>query len=132
MCLVVQGLLAAAAGGVNPAALQQAHWREVPHALPTITLSFVFHNVVPVIATQLEVGLLASVALWSQLGACHGFPCECAAEPCHPAECACLMGPSVSVLLSLGSWLGPDLGLALGLRLREVGTTWVLSVCLHL
>ena len=80
--LVVQGLLAAAAGGVDPAALQQAHWREVPHALPTITLSFVFHNVVPVIATQLEVSLPALCG-HAESACSFGFPCGCAAEPCH-------------------------------------------------
>ena len=57
---LLQGLLGAAAGGVDPASLQQADWREVPQALPTITLSFVFHNIVPVIASQLEVGALKS------------------------------------------------------------------------
>ena len=57
---LLQGLLGAAAGGVDPASLQQADWREVPQALPTITLSFVFHNIVPVIASQLEVGALES------------------------------------------------------------------------
>ena len=51
----VQGLLAAAAGGVSPDSLDKANWAAVPAALPTMVLSLVYHNVVPVICTQLEV-----------------------------------------------------------------------------
>ena len=52
---LLQGLLAAAAGGISPQALDRADWGAVPQALPTIVLSLVFHNVVPVICSQLEV-----------------------------------------------------------------------------
>ena len=48
------GLLATAASGVDVAALGEAHWDQVPQALPIIALSFVFQNVVPVIASSLE------------------------------------------------------------------------------
>lgn len=38
------GLLAAAAGGVEPEALLRADWGAVPGTLPVIALSFVYHN----------------------------------------------------------------------------------------
>ena len=54
----VQGLLAAAAGDVDPerllAAPALAQWAALPDALPVIALSFVYQNVVPVITTSLE------------------------------------------------------------------------------
>ena len=42
------GLLGAAAGGVDPAALARADWGALPRALPVIALAFVYQNVVPV------------------------------------------------------------------------------------
>ena len=42
------GLLAAAAGGVQPEALERADWGALPAALPVIALAFVYQNVVPV------------------------------------------------------------------------------------
>ena len=47
-------LLALAAPGVDPGALAKADWGAVPDALPVVALAFVFHNVVPVIASSLE------------------------------------------------------------------------------
>ena len=46
-------LLAAAAGGVDPDALARADWGAVVPTLPVIALSFVYHNVVPVVARGL-------------------------------------------------------------------------------
>ena len=50
-----QGLVIAAAGGVQPAALARANWSAVPSTLPVLALAFVYQNVVPVIASSLEV-----------------------------------------------------------------------------
>ena len=48
-------LLGRAAGGADPSALAAADWAAVPATLPTIALAFVYQNVVPVIASSLEV-----------------------------------------------------------------------------
>jgi tyrosine-specific transport protein len=48
------GLLAAAAGSVDPSALLEAHWGAVPGSLPVVALAFVFQNCVPLIASSLE------------------------------------------------------------------------------
>jgi len=42
-------LLAAAAPGIQPEAFSVADWTALPHALPVVALSFVYHNVVPLI-----------------------------------------------------------------------------------
>ena len=48
-------LLVLASPLVNPEnVIGQVHWIEVPGTLPVICLSFVYHNVVPVVSTQLE------------------------------------------------------------------------------
>ena len=48
-------LLGRAAGGAEPSDLAAADWAAVPATLPTIALAFVYQNVVPVIASSLEV-----------------------------------------------------------------------------
>ena len=53
-CCPLQGLLGVAAGEVHPEQLAVANWGALPDALPIITLSFVYQNVVPVISTSLE------------------------------------------------------------------------------
>eukprot|EP00898_Chlorokybus_atmophyticus_P007366 jgi/Chlat1/7630/Chrsp64S07164 len=47
-------LLAVAAGGVQPERLLAANWAAVPASVPVIALAFVYQNVVPVIASNLE------------------------------------------------------------------------------
>ena len=53
---MLQGLLAVAAPGVDPQALLKADVSAIPKTLPVLSLAFVFHNIIPVIATSLEVG----------------------------------------------------------------------------
>ena len=48
------GLLALAAPGIDFGVLTEAHWKEIPPAMPVIALAFVFQNVVPVISSSLE------------------------------------------------------------------------------
>lgn len=48
------GLLAVAAGGVNLDLLSRSDWSKVPDTIPVVSLAFVYHNIVPVIATNLE------------------------------------------------------------------------------
>jgi len=48
------GLMVYVVPGVDPGYLRDAHWGQVPPALPIIALTFVFQNVVPVIASSLE------------------------------------------------------------------------------
>lgn len=43
-----------ASGGVHSDGLLQSKWSAVPDTLPVIALSFVYHNIVPVICTNLE------------------------------------------------------------------------------
>ena len=52
---MMQGLLGAAAPGVDPQALLKADFSAVPKTLPVLSLAFVFHNIIPVISTDLEV-----------------------------------------------------------------------------
>jgi tyrosine-specific transport protein len=64
-------LLARAAGGAEPSALAAADWAAVPATLPTIALAFVYQNVVPVIASSLEVNLCSIPihSLWQSMRA---------------------------------------------------------------
>lgn len=55
----MQGLLGTAVPGVDPTALTKANFGAVPKTLPVLSLAFVFHNIIPVIATSLEVNLLS-------------------------------------------------------------------------
>lgn len=48
------GLLAVAAPGIDTSALTTSHWAAVPATLPVVALSFVYHNVVPVVGASLE------------------------------------------------------------------------------
>lgn len=49
------GLLALTLPGIDPKSLTMGgDWGRVPDALPTIALAYVYHNVVPVLATSLE------------------------------------------------------------------------------
>ncbi|GMH45738.1 hypothetical protein BSKO_13701 [Bryopsis sp. KO-2023] len=48
------GLLGVAAGGVHVDALARSNWAAVPDTIPVVALAFVYHNIVPVIATNLE------------------------------------------------------------------------------
>lgn len=50
----LQGLLSAAAPGVDPQALAKADISAIPKTLPVLSLAFVYHNIIPVIATDLE------------------------------------------------------------------------------
>lgn len=55
MLLQLQGLLVAAAPGVDAGSLtQQGDWAAVPATLPVVALAFVYHNVVPVVVQALE------------------------------------------------------------------------------
>lgn len=51
---LLQWLLLVASGGIHSDGLLQSNWSSVPDALPVIALSFVYHNIVPVICTNLE------------------------------------------------------------------------------
>ena len=51
----LQGLLSTAAPGVDTQALLKADISAVPKTLPVLSLAFVFHNIIPVISTDLEV-----------------------------------------------------------------------------
>ena len=51
----MQGLLSTAAPGVDTQALLKADLSAVPKTLPVLSLAFVFHNIIPVISTDLEV-----------------------------------------------------------------------------
>ena len=51
----IQGLLVAAAPGVDFESLLKADLAAVPKTLPVLSLAFVFHNIIPVISTSLEV-----------------------------------------------------------------------------
>jgi tyrosine-specific transport protein len=48
------GLLITAAPGVDVHALTAAHWEEIPHILPVLSLACVFQNCVPIITSSLE------------------------------------------------------------------------------
>jgi len=50
-----QVLLGLASGGMETRALSRANWAAVPATLPVLSLAFVYQNVVPVIASNLEV-----------------------------------------------------------------------------
>ena len=63
LLVCLQGLLAAASGGVDTSSLSKANWSAVPATLPVMSLAFVYQNVVPVIATSLEVRLLCGACL---------------------------------------------------------------------
>ncbi|KAK3259491.1 hypothetical protein CYMTET_31514 [Cymbomonas tetramitiformis] len=54
-------LLLCAGANVDLQTLQVAHWEAVPKTIPIVSLAFVYHNVVPVIVTRLEVSLLESI-----------------------------------------------------------------------
>ncbi len=54
----MQGLLSTAAPGVDTQALLKADLSAVPKTLPVLSLAFVFHNIIPVISTDLEVALV--------------------------------------------------------------------------
>lgn len=56
LCVSSQGLLVSAGGNIEPAALTKANWAALPDAIPTLSLVCVYQNVVPVIASNLEVG----------------------------------------------------------------------------
>ncbi|KAK9846332.1 hypothetical protein WJX81_001708 [Elliptochloris bilobata] len=47
-------LLALASGGMDSRSLARANWAAVPATLPVLSLAFVYQNVVPVIASNLE------------------------------------------------------------------------------
>lgn len=48
-------MLASLTGGnVDPGAISDGHWEALPSCLPVIALSFVYHNVVPVIVQNLN------------------------------------------------------------------------------
>ena len=51
---MLQGLLVAAAPGVDVDLLAKANVGGIPKALPVLSLAFVFQNVVPIISTSLE------------------------------------------------------------------------------
>lgn len=51
----MKGLLGTAAPGVDPQALLKADVTAIPKTLPVLSLAFVFHNIIPVISTDLEV-----------------------------------------------------------------------------
>ena len=51
----VQGLLVSAGGNIEPTALSKANWSALPDTVPTLSLVCVYQNVVPVIASNLEV-----------------------------------------------------------------------------
>ena len=53
-----QVLLGVASGGMDARALWRTNWSAVPATLPVLSLAFVYQNVVPVIASNLEVWLL--------------------------------------------------------------------------
>lgn len=53
-----QVLLGVASGGMEARALWRTNWAAVPATLPVLSLAFVYQNVVPVIASNLEVWLL--------------------------------------------------------------------------
>ena len=53
----MQGLLGAASPGLDAHALLKANVAAVPKTLPVLSLAFVYHNIIPVIATSLEVSL---------------------------------------------------------------------------
>ena len=52
---LIQGLLVVAAPGVDVESLLKADLAAVPKTLPVLSLAFVFHNIIPVISTSLEV-----------------------------------------------------------------------------
>lgn len=52
----MQGLLGSAAPGLDTHALLKANVAAVPKTFPVLSLAFIYHNVIPVIATNLEVG----------------------------------------------------------------------------
>lgn len=47
-------LVAVGSGGVHPDYLLQQDWSKVPSTIPVLYIALVFHNVVPVVTTQLE------------------------------------------------------------------------------
>ena len=55
----MQALLALAGGGMDARALGRANWVAVPATLPVLSLAFVYQNIVPTIASNLEVCAVA-------------------------------------------------------------------------
>ena len=53
--LSAQGLLVSAGGNIEPTALSKANWSVLPETVPTLSLVCVYQNVVPVVASNLEV-----------------------------------------------------------------------------
>lgn len=54
------GLVVLGSGGVQVENLTNQDWSKVPSAVPVMYIAMVFHNVVPVVTTQLE-GELSSL-----------------------------------------------------------------------
>ena len=84
-----QVLLALASGGMETRALSRANWAAVPATLPVLSLAFVYQNVVPVIASNLEVR--------------DGEPYPMSAIPCSPlcppaAFMQCMSAPRLTML----------------------------------
>ncbi|CAN0074413.1 unnamed protein product, partial [Hapterophycus canaliculatus] len=48
------GLVGVGSGGVHAEYLTQQDWSKVPSTVPVLYIALVFHNVVPVVTTQLE------------------------------------------------------------------------------
>lgn len=48
------GLVGVGSGGVHSEYLTQQDWSKVPSTVPVLYIALVFHNVVPVVTTQLE------------------------------------------------------------------------------
>ena len=59
----MQGLLYTATPGVHPEALLKANVAAIPKTLPVLSLAFVYHNIIPVISTSLEVRSLPPTTL---------------------------------------------------------------------
>lgn len=48
------GLVFVGSEGIHPEYLANQDWAKVPAAIPAMYIAMVFHNVVPVVTTQLE------------------------------------------------------------------------------
>lgn len=48
------GLVAVGSGGIQMEYLTNQDWSKVPSAVPVMYIAMVFHNVIPVVTTQLE------------------------------------------------------------------------------
>lgn len=54
MLLSFAALVAVGSGGVHMDYLSNQDWTKVPSTVPVLYIALVFHNVVPVVTTQLE------------------------------------------------------------------------------